>query len=80
MKKHVKNPPEGFKIAGYVGCQTNRPFGINGESFENPVYLDKMIETLGTDSIPDYDKINNRGQTTFIFALNVVCPLLFLLD
>jgi len=56
MKKHVKKPLEGIKIAGYVGCQTNRPFGISGESFENPVYLDKMIETLGADSIPDYDK------------------------
>ncbi len=56
MKKHVKKPLEGLKIAGYVGCQTNRPFGINGESFENPLYLDKMIETLGADSIPDYDK------------------------
>jgi hypothetical protein len=21
-----------MKFAGYVGCQTNRPFGINGES------------------------------------------------
>ncbi len=56
MKKHVKKPLEGIKIAGYVGCQTNRPFGINGESFENPVYLDKLIEAMGADSIPDYDK------------------------
>ncbi len=56
MKKHVKKPLEGLKIAGYVGCQTNRPFGINGESFENPVYLDKLIEAMGADSIPDYDK------------------------
>jgi len=56
MKKHVKKPLEGIKIAGYVGCQTNRPFGINGESFENPVYLDKMVEAMGGESIPDYDK------------------------
>ncbi|MDM8567016.1 CoB--CoM heterodisulfide reductase iron-sulfur subunit B family protein [Candidatus Halobeggiatoa sp. HSG11] len=56
MGSHVKKPLEGIKIAGYVGCQTNRPFGINGESFENPMYLDKMVETLGADSIPDYDK------------------------
>jgi heterodisulfide reductase subunit B len=56
MKKHVKKPLEGIKIAGYVGCQTNRPFGINGESFENPVYLDKMVEAMGAESIPDYDK------------------------
>jgi heterodisulfide reductase subunit B len=45
-----------MKIAGYVGCQTNRPFGIEGESFENPKYLDKLIETLGAEAVDDYDK------------------------
>ncbi len=52
----VKKPLEGIKIAGYVGCQTNRPFGISGESYENPKYLDKLVETLGADSVPDYEK------------------------
>ncbi len=52
----VTKPLEGLKIAGYVGCQTNRPFGIAGESFENPVYLDKMVDALGADSVPDYEK------------------------
>lgn len=52
----VKKPLEGIKIAGYVGCQTNRPFGISGESFENPMYLDKLVETLGGDSVPTYEK------------------------
>ena len=56
IKAKVKRPLEGIKIAGYVGCQTNRPFGIAGESFENPVYLDKLVETLGGDSIPTYEK------------------------
>lgn len=54
--KHVKKPLEGIKIAGYVGCQTNRPFGIQGESFENPVYLDQLVDTLGGESIPTYEK------------------------
>lgn len=54
--KHVKRPLEGLKIAGYVGCQTNRPFGIEGESFENPLYLDKLTETLGADPVKNYDK------------------------
>ncbi|MET0109685.1 MAG: heterodisulfide reductase-related iron-sulfur binding cluster [Candidatus Thiodiazotropha sp.] len=44
------------KIAGYVGCQTNRPFGIAGESFENPQYLDKIVESVGAESIPGYEK------------------------
>ena len=52
----VKKPLEGIKIAGYVGCQTNRPFGIAGESYENPKYLDKLVDTLGAESIPDYEK------------------------
>jgi heterodisulfide reductase subunit B2 len=56
LAKHVVKPLEGLKFAGYVGCQTNRPFGIAGESFENPVYLDKMVETVGAESIPEYDQ------------------------
>jgi len=27
LKKPVKKPLEGIKIAGRVGCQANRPFG-----------------------------------------------------
>ena len=54
--KGVKKPLEGVKIAGYVGCQTNRPFGIDGESYENPMYLDGLVDTLGGDSIPTYEK------------------------
>ncbi len=56
IKAKVKKPLTGLKIAGYVGCQTNRPFGIAGESFENPVYLDNMIEAVGAEPIRNYDK------------------------
>jgi len=56
LGRHVVKPLEGVKIAGYVGCQTNRPFGIEGESFENPKYLDKLVETLGAEPVEDYDK------------------------
>jgi len=56
LGKHVKKPLEGIKIAGYVGCQTNRPFGIEGESFENPKYLDKLIETMGAEPVENYEK------------------------
>lgn len=56
LKKSVVKPLDGIKFAGYVGCQTNRPFGIHGESFENPVYLDKLIETVGGEAIPGYEQ------------------------
>ena len=52
----VKKPLDGLKIAGYVGCQTNRPFGIDGESFENPKYLDKMVEIMGADPAEEYEQ------------------------
>ncbi len=56
LGKPMKKPLEDMRIAGYVGCQTNRPFGIHGESFENPVYLDKLVETMGGEPIPEYDQ------------------------
>lgn len=56
LGQHVQKPLDGVKIAGYVGCQTNRPFGIEGESFENPKYLDKFVETMGAEPVAEYDK------------------------
>jgi len=56
LRKPVKKPLEGIKIAGYVGCQTNRPFGVDGESFENPKYLDKLTETMGAEPVEKYDQ------------------------
>ncbi len=56
LKKPVVKPLAGIKFAGYVGCQTNRPFGIAGESFENPMYLDKMVETVGAEPLTRYEQ------------------------
>ena len=57
MKAPVIKPLDGVKIAGYVGCQANRPFGIAGESFENPMYLDKMIEAVGAEAVKYEQKV-----------------------
>jgi len=56
IARPVVKPLEGIKFAGYVGCQTNRPFGIAGESFENPMYLDKMVETVGGEALTKYEE------------------------
>jgi heterodisulfide reductase subunit B len=56
MKAPVVKPLQDLKVAGYVGCQTNRPFGIAGESFENPVYLDRMIESVGAEPVAKFDQ------------------------
>ncbi len=56
LGEKVVKPLEGVKVAGYVGCQTNRPFGIDGESFENPRYLDKLVETMGAEPLESFDQ------------------------
>ncbi|HUW97424.1 MAG TPA: CoB--CoM heterodisulfide reductase iron-sulfur subunit B family protein [Acidiferrobacter sp.] len=56
LKKPVVKSLEGIKFAGYVGCQTNRPFGIAGESFENPKYLDRLVEIVGGEALEKYDQ------------------------
>ena len=56
LKSGVKKPLQDIKIAGYVGCQTNRPFGIAGESYENPLYLDHMVDAMGAQPIENYEK------------------------
>ncbi|MDP2751147.1 MAG: CoB--CoM heterodisulfide reductase iron-sulfur subunit B family protein [Rhodocyclaceae bacterium] len=61
MKAPVVKPLNGLKIAGYVGCQTNRPFGIAGESFENPKYLDRMIEIVGAEAVKYDQKVTCCG-------------------
>ena len=61
IKKGVKKPLGGIKFAGYVGCQTNRPFGIAGESYENPLYLDRLVETLGGEAVSYDQKVTCCG-------------------
>jgi heterodisulfide reductase subunit B2 len=56
LAKPVVKPLHDIKFAGYVGCQTNRPFGIVGESFENPMYLDKLVETVGGEAASGYEQ------------------------
>jgi heterodisulfide reductase subunit B len=36
IKAKVKNPTPDSGLPVYGGCQTNHPFGIAGESLENP--------------------------------------------
>jgi heterodisulfide reductase subunit B len=61
LAKPVVRPLDGLKFAGYVGCQTNRPFGIAGESFENPQYLDHMVEAVGAQAVKYDQKVTCCG-------------------
>ncbi len=56
VRETVTNPLEGVKIAGYVGCQTVRPFaetqaGGEYDTFDDPDFLDDFIEACGAEAV-----------------------------
>ncbi|MEO5363229.1 MAG: CoB--CoM heterodisulfide reductase iron-sulfur subunit B family protein [Magnetococcus sp. DMHC-8] len=75
LQAKVKKPLTGLKVAGYVGCQTNRPFGIAGESYENPLYLDKMIEITGATAVPYPKKVACCGGALMFTEMEKSCAL-----
>lgn len=60
IKQEVKTPLNGLKVAGYVGCQTLRPYKEqNGGKFDNPDnprFLDDFIDATGAEAISDFSR------------------------
>jgi heterodisulfide reductase subunit B len=59
IKQQVTNPLTGLKVAGYVGCQTVRPFaatdaGGDYDTYDQPEFLDDFVEACGAEAL-DYD-------------------------
>ena len=59
VRQAVTNPLDGVKVAGYVGCQTVRPFaetesGGAYDTFDDPEFLDNFIEACGAEAV-EYD-------------------------
>lgn len=59
IREKVSNPLTGVKIAGYVGCQTVRPFaetegGGQYDTFDDPEFLDDFISACGAEAV-EYD-------------------------
>jgi heterodisulfide reductase subunit B len=56
IKERVTNPLDGVKVAGYVGCQTVRPFantdgGGKYDTYDDPEFLDKFAEACGAEAV-----------------------------
>lgn len=56
IKEQVTNPLTGLKVAGYVGCQTVRPFastdgGGNYDTYEDPDFLNDFTEACGAEAV-----------------------------
>ncbi len=66
IKEQVSNPLEGLKVAGYVGCQTVRPFanterGGNFDTYDDPRFLDGFIEACGAEAVEFENKTTCCG-------------------
>ena len=59
LKKHINNPLNGLRVAPFYGCHAMRPneiFQGRGGRIAGPNYLEKIIETIGGDSVDYYGK------------------------
>jgi len=46
IKKHVKRPLKGLKVAPYYGCQIVRPYSTFDDQY-NPMSMDRLLEAIG---------------------------------
>lgn len=73
IKQEVTNPLTGLKVAGYVGCQTVRPFaatdsGGNYDTYDQPEFLDNFVKACGAEAV-DYDpKTSCCGGSVSVYS------------
>ena len=73
VKQRVTNPLTGLKVAGYVGCQTVRPFagtdgGGNYDTYEDPDFLDDFTEACGAEAVAFDPKTSCCGGSVAVMS------------
>lgn len=54
IRKAVKNPLKGWKVAAYYGCHVLYPKEIAVDSSDNPSSLQELLKALGAEVIDEY--------------------------
>lgn len=65
IKERAVKPLNGLKVAGYVGCQSVRPYG-EYDSVERPVIQDRILNALGAEAVPFPKKMRCCGSGIFL--------------
>jgi len=65
IRERVTKHLNGLKIAGYVGCQSVRPYG-EYDSTVKPVVQDRLLEALGAEAVPFPKKMLCCGSGIFL--------------
>jgi len=69
IKERATKPLNGLKVAGYVGCQTVRPYG-EYDSVEKPIVHDKILEAIGADPVTFPKKMQCCGSGIFLTEMD----------
>ena len=73
VKARVTNPLSGLKVAGYVGCQTVRPFantesGGKYDTYDEPEFLDAFTEACGAEAVEYKTPTNCCGGSVAVMS------------
>lgn len=73
IEEQVTVPLKGLKVAGYVGCQTVRPFaatpaGGDYDAYEQPRFLDDFIAACGAEPVPFAAKTACCGGSVSVYS------------
>lgn len=74
IKAKVKKPLSGLKVAGYVGCQTVRPYG-EYDSVERPISHDAILKAIGAEPVVFPKKMRCCGSGIFLTEMEYCMPL-----
>jgi heterodisulfide reductase subunit B len=74
IRAAVKKPLRGVPVAGYVGCQSVRPYG-EYDSVEKPVIQDRILEAIGAMAVPFPNKMRCCGSGLFLTELTACYEL-----
>ncbi|MCP4682602.1 MAG: disulfide reductase [Desulfobacterales bacterium] len=69
IRARTSKPLNGLKIAGYVGCQTVRPYG-EYDSVEKPKVHDLVLAAIGADPVPFPKKMQCCGSGIFLTEMD----------
>lgn len=76
ISNKVQTPLEGLNVVCYYGCMANRPPEISDETdFENPLSLDRIIESVGGTPIAWPFKTDCCGATQVLSRQDIVSRL-----
>jgi len=75
----VTRPLQGLKVAGYVGCQTVRPFaatdrGGRFDRTDEPRFLDDFARACGADPLPFSNKTSCCGASVAVMSPESLLP------